>query len=371
MWDPGVLVLLAVFATALLVCLGLIATQRWHGRLTLDHDLGGIQKIHRRPVPRIGGVALFIALLLGGLACWLTDNPRTNQILTVLACGIPAFLAGLIEDLTKKVGVRTRLYASFASAALAIWLLNASLTHLDTPGLNSLVALAPLSVLFTCFAVGGLTNAINIIDGINGLAAGSVVLILAGLGAMAWMHQDLLVLDLCLLGMAALSGFMLLNFPSGRIFLGDGGAYLSGFWLAECAVLLLARNPEVSTWAVLLACVYPVWETVFSMFRRQVISRASSGEPDQVHLHHVLLTWLRTHRIGGADTRPSWKSHGLVSMVIWVMVVACQIPALGLADNSALLACGVAAFAGIYCWIYQSLNSTADNEAESINIAKI
>lgn len=371
MWHPGLLALLAVFITALTVCTGLILTQRWHGKHTLDHDLSGVQKIHQRPVPRIGGVAVFIALLIGGLAALLIEEPTAEQILTLLACSLPAFLAGLTEDLTKRVGVRTRLYASFASAALAGWILDALLVRLSTPGLDYLIAFAPISVLFTCFAVGGLTNAVNIIDGINGLAAGSVILMLSGLGAMAWMNQDILVFEMCLVGIAALAGFMVLNFPGGRIFLGDGGAYLAGFWLAQCAVLLLARNPEVSTWSVLLACIYPVWETVFSMFRRQVISRASSGEADQVHLHHVLLTRLRANRPSGTRGPPTWKSHSLVSMFIWLMVAGCQVIALTVGANTAVLACGVIVFAGIYSWIYQTLSSGANLEPQSIQAAKI
>jgi UDP-N-acetylmuramyl pentapeptide phosphotransferase/UDP-N-acetylglucosamine-1-phosphate transferase len=295
------------------------------------------------------------------VGCWLTDNPRSIQILTVLLCSLPAFLAGLVEDLTKKVGVRTRLYASFTSAALGIWLLNASLTRLDTPGLNNLIALAPLSVLFTCFAVGGLTNAVNIIDGINGLASGSVMLMLAGLGVLSWLHQDQFVLELCLLGIAALGGFLVINFPGGRIFLGDGGAYLSGFWLAECAVLLLSRQPDISTWAVLLVCFYPVCETIFSIFRRNLVGHTSSGQADQTHLHHVLL-----HRIGAArfnsDIRAGWRRHALTSILIWCLVLTCQLLALVAYPSSAWMAAGVLWFLLIYTWIYVTSKSekTAD-----------
>lgn len=362
MLNPGIWILTAVFGTALLVCLGLLATKRWHGKLTLDHDLNGIQKIHRRPVPRIGGVALFVALMAGGMGCWLTDNPRTSQILTVLVCSLPAFLAGLIEDLTKKVGVKTRLYASFASAALGIWLLNASLTRLDTPGLNSLVALAPLSVLFTCFAVGGLTNAVNIIDGINGLAAGSVILMLAGLGVLSWLHQDQLVLELCLLGIAALGGFLILNYPGGRIFLGDGGAYLAGFWLAECAVLLLSRQSDISTWAVLLVCFYPVCETIFSIVRRNLMGRTGSGQADQTHLHHVLLNRLRATR-SSSDIRAGWRSHALASILIWCLVLTCQGLVLVAYPSSGWMAAGVLWFLLIYTWIY--VTSTSEKTVDT------
>jgi UDP-GlcNAc:undecaprenyl-phosphate GlcNAc-1-phosphate transferase len=141
--------------------------------------------------------------------------------------------------------------------------------------------------------------------------------------------------------------------------------------LAECAVLLLARNPAVSTWSVLLACVYPVWETVFSMFRRQVISRASSGEADQVHLHHVMLSRLRGNRSLNINSRPSWKSHSLVSISIWAMVAGCQFIALTVGANTAVLACGIILFAGIYCWIYQALSSGANLQTQSIQAAKM
>ena len=350
MWNPGVLVLLAVFATALFGCIVLVMTQRWHGWLSLDHDLSGIQKIHLSPVPRVGGIAVFSALLVGGLGALWIDEPLAPQILGLLFCSLPAFLAGLVEDLTKRVGVRTRLCASFVSAALAIWFLDASLTRLDTPGLNFLIALTPIAVLFTCFAVGGLTNAVNIVDGINGLAAGSVMLMLGGLGMLAWFSHDRLVLELCMLGIAALAGFIVLNFPRGKIFLGDGGAYLAGFWLAECAVLLLARQPQVSTWAVLLVGFYPVCETIFSMFRRHVIWRTSSGQADQTHLHHVLLRFVHGRKL--SELRASWRSHALVSLLLWSLVLVCQILVVLAYPSNSLMATGVFCFGATYAWLY-------------------
>ena len=223
------------------------------------------------------------------------------------------------------MGVRTRLIASFASGLLAAWLLDAHLTRLDTPGLDLLVATVPLSFAFTAFAVGGVTNAVNIIDGLNGLASGSVALMLGGLGASAWMQGDGLVLYLCLAGIAAVLGFMVLNFPFGKIFLGDGGAYLAGFWLAECAVLLLVRNPAVATWAPLLVCFYPVWETGFSMYRRRFVRKRLTGRPDMVHLHHLLMRRVITRLLGRSS--PSWGRHGATSLLLWMATVPMQIGA--------------------------------------------
>ncbi|RYY90756.1 MAG: glycosyl transferase [Chitinophagaceae bacterium] len=367
MWHPGLLVLFAVFFIALLLCLGLILTQRWHGWLTLDHDLNGIQKIHKRPVPRIGGIALFIALLSGGVGALIIEEPTAKQILVLLACSLPAFLAGLIEDLTKRVGVRTRLYASFISALMAVWLLNASLSKLDTPGLDFLMTYSTLSVLFTCFAVGGLTNAINIIDGINGLASGSVILMLSGLGALAWFHHDILVIELCLLGAVALTGFLFLNFPNGKIFLGDGGAYLAGFWLAECAVLLLVRNESVSTWAVLLVCFYPVCETIFSMYRRHVIEKVKTGRPDGAHLHHLLMQRVKVHNL---TSQHVWVLHGLSSAVIWGLIAFFQLFVIATIANPPALIAGTVVFAAVYYWIYRTLALKKEAHEDSLQIAK-
>jgi len=347
------LVLLAVLIISFMTCVTLVLTQRWHGKLSLDHDLNGVQKIHKQPVPRIGGIALLAGILAGIGGAYYFDEPHAVRILTLLACAIPAFLAGLAEDITKRVGVRPRLYASFASAALAAWCLDASLTDIDVPGLNLLIAYGPVSVAFTCFAVGGLTNAVNIIDGINGLAAGSVMLMLAGLGALAWIHTDMLVLMLCCIGFFALAGFLLVNYPGGKIFLGDGGAYLAGFWLAECAVLLLARRPAVSTWAVLLTCCYPVVETLFSVYRRHVIAGTVSSQPDQVHLHHVLMNRLRK-AIPSGSPRPTWRSHAGASLIIWILVLVCQAVAVSGYDSNSVMAAGLIWFALTYVWLYMS-----------------
>jgi UDP-N-acetylmuramyl pentapeptide phosphotransferase/UDP-N-acetylglucosamine-1-phosphate transferase len=146
---------------------------------------------------------------------------------------------------------------------------------------------------------------------------------LAGVGLLAWQAGDTLVMQLCLAGVAACAGFMLFNFPAGRIFLGDGGAYLAGFWLAECAVLLLVRNPSASGWAALLACFYPVWETVFSMYRRRVMRGTHVGRPDRIHLHQLVFRRLICVRVG--SRRAAAIKHALAVPVMWLLVLLCQV----------------------------------------------
>lgn len=343
--------LVAILIGSFGVCALVILTQRWHGRLSLDHDLQAVQKLHHNPVPRIGGLGLLVGLLIAVAGGYLVNGQSYPTTLIMLVCAVPVFLAGLVEDLTKKVSVRIRLYASFVSAALAVWLLDAQLTNVDMPLLDAVLTIPAFSVAFTVFAVGGVTHSINIIDGLNGLAAGAVGLMLAGLAFIAWQAGDALVMKLCLWGIAAMAGFMLLNYPFGRIFLGDGGAYLAGFWLAVCAVLLLHRNATVSAWAVLLCAAYPAWETVYSMYRRNVRHRAETGAPDSVHLHHLIFRI--TSKSLGPQT-PYWIQHGTSSLIVWTMVAACQIGAVASWNASGIAALLTSAFAAYYVLVYNS-----------------
>lgn len=361
--------LAAVLLGSFIVCAMVILTQQWHGRHSLDHDLSGAQKLHSQPVPRIGGLGLLFGLLVAAILS-LRQSANYPTIFLILVCAMPVFLSGFVEDLTKRVGVSTRLIASFVSAGLAIWLLNARLIAVDTPILDTLLQYPATSVLFTIFAVSGATHSVNIIDGLNGLAAGTVSIILAGLAAISWMHGDLLVMNLCMWGMAAMIGFLILNYPFGRIFLGDGGAYLAGFWLAECAVLLLVRNPNVSTWAVLLACIYPIWETVFSIYRRSIVQRVSTGNPDFSHLHQLLYNAFEFKPLAG---RPAfWRKHGLASLAIWGITGLCQIFAVIADDKTVYLFTCTLIFTLIYYWIYQSLSPGTDSrEQRSVHTAKI
>ena len=234
------------FLTSLLITLLVIRYQHLHGHLTADHDLDGVQKFHATPVPRVGGVGVFLGLLGGLLAKWWGDDPVATPNLILLACALPAFGAGLVEDLTKRVGVRERLMATALSALLGGYFLGAWITRLDIPGLDSLlhppsirlgldaIALSGIfSIAVTAFAVAGVANAFNIIDGYNGLAGVVAIISLLGLAYVADVVGDRAVLVGALGLVGAIAGFLVWNYPNGLIFLGDGGAYVIGFLVAE------------------------------------------------------------------------------------------------------------------------------------------
>jgi len=261
----------------------LVVSKKWHGKHSLD-TTDGVQKFHVQPTPRIGGVALFLGLIA---AWWLASGSTAQLLGQMLLASLPAFAAGLTEDLTKKIGVRDRLIATMLSAVAAWWFTGYSLTRVDVLGVDVLMAYWPISVAFTTFAVAGVANATNIIDGFNGLASGTVMICFTALGLIAWQVDDLQIVQLCVIMTVVTIGFFIVNFPFGKIFMGDGGAYLLGFMLAWVAVMLPMRNPDVSVWASLVVCGYPVIETVFSMGRRYW-NKTHAGQPDSAHLHSLV-----------------------------------------------------------------------------------
>lgn len=155
------------FASSFAFCVLLVLTKPWHGALTMDFT-DGIQKFHTAPTPRIGG----IPIVLGLIVAWGKAPADIKNMLTpILFAGMPAFIFGVAEDITKRVGVMQRLLATMASGLLAWWITDYSLTRVDIWGVDWFMKFTLVSVIFTAFAVGGVANAINIIDGFNGLAS--------------------------------------------------------------------------------------------------------------------------------------------------------------------------------------------------------
>lgn len=283
------LLFLAAFAAACLTCWLIIRYEHLHAHFSHDHIDSGPQKYHALPTPRIGGVAIFFGLLAGGSIMLFEDALTSERAFELLLLsGIPAFLGGLTEDITKKVGVFERLLLTMVSGAAAAWLLGAVLNRLDIPGVDQVLMWLPLAVVFTAFAVGGISNAINIIDGYNGLASGFAVIVLVAMAYVANIVGDRLIFSASLSLAGALLGFMVWNWPHGKIFLGDGGAYLVGFILAELSVLIVVRNPNVSPWFPLLLLLYPIFETIYSIYRRHLDAELSPGEPDNRHIHQLI-----------------------------------------------------------------------------------
>jgi len=311
------------------------------------------QDVHVRPAPRIGGLSLFAAVTVAFGWAQMREMPGTEQraMWCLAVAALPTFLSGLVEDVVRNVSPRRRLVLTVVSAGLGVWLLDAVLKRTDIPGLDNVIVWYPVAVALTLLAVTGVSNAINIIDGFNGLASMCVLFMLLALAYVAYQVDDSFVYQTALILAGAVLGFFVWNFPAGMIFLGDGGAYFLGFVVAELGVVLIGRNPQVSPLFPLLLCVYPIFETLFSMYRRSVVRGVAAAAPDGIHLHTLIYRRVVRASLTKRGGRPT-ALNSMTSPYLWALCLTSVIPSVLWWRNSAIMASFIGLFAITYVLLY-------------------
>ena len=151
---------------------------------------------------------------------------------------------------------------------------------------------------------------------------------------------------------ARVLGFFVWNFPAGLIFLGDGGAYFMGFYVAEVAILLLHRNPTVSPMFPLLLCIYPVFETLFSIYRRRFLRAMPPSMPDGIHLHSLIYRRVMRWAVGNRSAKALTRRNSMTSPYLWLLCMFAAIPAVLFWDNTAVLAALIVLFGVSYVALY-------------------
>lgn len=345
-------VLLIAFAVSLAITLLVVRRSKSQGHHFNDLDLSGPQKFHSAPVPRVGGIGIFVGVLAGVSALWWRKPELAAPALMLVLCAVPAFGSGLTEDLTKSQSPRRRLFFTAMSAAIAVFVIDGVIERTAIPGLDWVVSHPWAAVVVTVFAVTGVANSINIIDGFNGLASMCTVLILISLGYVGFRVGDDFIVWAAVAGAGAALGFFVWNFPSGLIFLGDGGAYFLGFYVAELAVLLLHRNPSVSPMFPLLVCIYPVFETVFSIYRRVMLRDQPAGMPDGIHLHSLIYRRVMRWAVGRHGRRSQTRRNSMTSPYLWMLCMLAIVPAMLFWDSTPLLVASILVFGVSYTALY-------------------
>jgi UDP-N-acetylmuramyl pentapeptide phosphotransferase/UDP-N-acetylglucosamine-1-phosphate transferase len=332
-----------------------VASAERHAHWSADHDLSGPQKMHVKAVPRVGGVGILAGLVGGSAtAAWMRGELGWELAL-MLACTAPAFGSGIWEDFTKAISPRRRMLALALSGTLGVLLLGGKFTHTGWLPFDTLVAshgLMWLGAVGAVFAVTGIANSVNIIDGMNGLASMCTMMMSASLAYIAWRVGDELIFALALATLGATLGFFLWNYPRGLVFLGDGGAYLLGFLVAELGIVLTARHPQVSMLAPLLLVAYPVFETLFTMYRRRFIHQRSMTQPDGSHLHTLIYRRLKQGPFDESGARGSTRGNSGTSPYLWLLNAVAVVPATIWWGNTPALALSLAAFVLVYLDVY-------------------
>ena len=286
------------------------------------------QNFHEISTPRIGGLGILAGISL------MTTLPFGLQMAPSI---LLSFLSGFFEDLHNSLSPSLRLLLQVVAASFGVLYAHAVVTYL---GLGITMPYW-LGLLFSIFAIVGMMNAINIIDGFNGLAGGIVLLALLSFGYVASNHHDTTLTQIIMITLGALLGFMWLNFPKGRIFLGDGGAYMLGALIGTIGIYLAGAHADVSPWYVLSVFVYPVWEVLFSIIRK--LSKGHSPmQPDSYHLHMLIY-------------RHITRNNPLTALVIVLMVLPFVLVATRYAHSSLLNLGNILLFILGYLWLYRYL----------------
>ena len=340
--------LIAAFLSSFVATLLIIRFKHLHQRFSADWDLSGPQKFHTKAVPRIGGISIVIGLLIG-ILLKLKNASSPGTEITLLICAIPTFAIGVSEDLTKKISVRMRLIFTAIAAALLIYLLPVQITRLDIAYLDLIFAFPLVGTAFTIFAITGLANAYNIIDGFNGLASMVGIITLLAIAYVGFVVADPLIIYLSLVLAGSIFGFFIWNYPRGLIFLGDGGAYLIGFWIASQSILLTYRHQEISPWFALLINGYPIMETLFTIYRRKIHQGKSPGQPDGIHFHTLIY---RRVLINNHPDQNLFSANARTAPYFWALTGMSIAPAVLWWQSTPILISTCIIFITSYVWLY-------------------
>ncbi|WCM94008.1 glycosyltransferase [Acidovorax sp. NCPPB 2350] len=314
------------------------------------------QRFHLGDVPRLGGIALLcgmgVSWALGALQSLWMGDPGSLRLGTWvgwwLASLLPAAVGGIAEDMTQRLTVRYRLLLTALSGGVALMVLNMNLPRLGLPWLDAYLVETPwLGMAIVVVAVAGLPHAFNIIDGYNGLA-GMVALI----ACLALAHVSLQVGDRALASLlictaAATMGFLVWNYPRGMLFAGDGGSYIWGVMIALSSIALVQRNHEVSPWFPMLLMMYPVWETLFSSYRK-LARGVSPGVADALHFHQLIYRRIVRGVFHDDESRRVLMRNNRTSPYLWGFTMLTVVPAVLFWSNTPVLM----AFCGLFGLAY-------------------
>lgn len=262
------------FLISLFTLIVIIYFSHKHNLFIDDAEHEKPQNYHTESTPRAGGIGIILGMF------FMILFPLGFKFILPLTL---AFFSGIFEDFHNSLTPRLRLTLQVLAAISAIWFTGSVVTYL---GLGISMPYW-LGVVFSIFAIVGMMNAVNIIDGFNGLASGFILLILSAFAIVSHQHNDINILSIILITFGTTFAFFILNFPKGKIFLGDGGAYLLGFIIAIIGIFLASKYESISPWYILAIFIYPVWEVLFSIIRKLFIG-VSPFQPDAYHFHMLI-----------------------------------------------------------------------------------
>ncbi len=247
-------------------------------------DIPNERKVHTKPMPRLGGIAIYGAFLMG----YILYGEITTQMLSILIGSFIIFLIGVFDDI-KPIKARYKFLVQIISALIVVIYGQVYFSEITFLGLHLKFNLLTSYVLSTFFIVA-ISNAINLIDGLDGLAGGISSIYFLTISVIAIILSKLGGLDiiLSLIMLGATLGFLVFNFPPAKIFMGDSGSLFLGFMISVIALMSFKVATLTSLVIPVVILAIPIFDTVLAIFRR-LLKGESIGTPDKEHFHHQLL----------------------------------------------------------------------------------
>lgn len=252
-------------------------------------DIPNARKVHRELMPRLGGLAIYISFLAGVLI-FKPENQFSYAI--ILGSGV-IVLTGIYDDI-REISPKLKLLGQLAASTIVVLYGGLQATFINLP-FGGHFEFGLLSIPFTVLWIIGITNAINLIDGLDGLAAGVSSIALFSIVGMAMIMGNLYVGAIGSILLVSTLGFLFFNFHPAKIFMGDTGALFLGFMISVLSLLGFKNVTFVSFIVPVLILGVPISDTIFAILRR-IINKRPLSAPDKSHLHHCLLRLGFTHK---------------------------------------------------------------------------
>ncbi|MFD2442751.1 glycosyltransferase family 4 protein [Bacillus sp. CGMCC 1.16607] len=257
------------------------------------------RKVHEKIMPRLGGLAIYISFIVGVIVLRPFDiydpNLDTSSLNTAILIGsVIIIITGILDDIIE-LSAKIKFFGQIAAALVVVLWGGVHVTEVNLPFFNGSVEFGMLSIPLTILWIVGVTNAINLIDGLDGLAAGVSTIALLTISGMAIIMGDTYVVAMGSIVMASTLGFLIYNFHPAKIFMGDTGALFLGYIISVLSLLGFKNVTLISFIVPVIILGVPISDTFFAIIRR-IVNKKPLSAPDKSHLHHCLLRLGYTHR---------------------------------------------------------------------------
>ena len=270
--------------TTFCLCFFIILNKDKYEFLRQSHPVT-TQKIHHYLAPRLAGLPIFIGLIL---QTFFIEEKLSYIFTLFLISAVPVFLLGFLEDINNNISPLLRLLGSILTGLLFVVLLNVHIENTGIKFINLFLSNYYISVFFTVLAIASLSQAFNIIDGLNGLSAITFVIILITIIILSHISNNNEIFRISKIIHPVIFAFLILNYPLGKIFLGDGGAYLLGTIISFLLIYLMQNNNAISPLSLFLIVIYPFYEVLRTFLRRMVFNKFQIAKPDLLHMHSLI-----------------------------------------------------------------------------------